>query len=715
MNTANAFADVAITTGVPAIDEGLRSLLDGGVTFTLLSRPFSTPLTFQGEVAVSVSPSGASATLTGRAALGKPFDLSAEVVVVVDASGGWLVELAMANVEPLFERAMKEVSDPSARQLYRDVVRPYVQEFGGATVAIAGGDAEDPAGREVFGGFNVYATFSPFRVQPLKSLARTFAKAVELEGLTTEVHLACKNAAPGFSFYVAARLSPDLAFGTPALVLDEVALAIDQSMTDTTAGASCRFTLRLDDEELRLRGGFTVDARGEARLSLALDAADGAWQDPFGLRGLTFGGFGVEVGAGVQFPWLILGARGEALLGAAKRPLVDAELGLLLDFAAPEHCVVSARSAKGADLPALAEALLAPSFGQLADRLQALEIALSDLALELSPEGGTIAGKAYPAGLRAGGTMQLWGWGAQVAGAFEWEGGFALRGLMAPVDVGNWLRITGADGKRAEVSVECTAAEQGASASVRVELLGAASAVTRVELADTRRLSIALRAEGPSVYAGARVELEGARVGAGGKASFSYPFACLGKAVNVAMTAAIDLSIDAKRATASESIIFKAHVGGQAVALHVQGSGKPLGTAKEVEAFFRKTLASGGDAVLDFVKKVSDALAKELWGQFLSAIPASAQLLGSLAAASYAGMLQASGASMESVVVWTTGAYPGVKPEQVLGQLRATEEQAVYILTHSFGRTTSQAKKDWKKFSDSISDGFDDVAGWLGL
>jgi hypothetical protein len=716
MHAANASGnEVVITTGVPAIDDRLRSLLGGGVTFTLLSCPFSTPLTFQGEVAASVSPSGASATLTGRAALGAPFDLSAEVAVIVDASGGWLVELTLPNVEPIFERAMSQVSDGSARQLYRDVIKPYVREFKGATVAIASVDAEDLAGREVFGGINFYATFSPFRVQPLKSLAKTFEKAVRLDALTTEVHLACKNATPGFSFYVAALLSPDLAFGTPALVLDELALAIDQSTADLTAGASCRFTLRLDGEALRLRGGFTVDARGEARLSLALDAADGAWHDPFGLRGVTLGGFGVEVGAGVQFPWLIVGARGEAMLGAAKKPLADAELGLLLDFAAPEHCVVSARSAKGADLPTLAKALLSPTFGPPADRLQALEISLSDLVLELSPRGGTIAGKTYPAGLQAGGKIDLWGWGAEIGGAFEWEGGFALRGSMDPVDVGNWLQIGGAKGKRAEVSVECTAAEQGASASVRVALLGAASAVTRVELTDTRRLSIALGAEGPSVYAGARVELEGARVEASGKAKFSYPFSCLGRSVKVAMSAAIDLAVDPKGATVSESIVFTAHVDGQAISLHAKGSGKPLGTTKDIEQHFKKVLASGTKEALDFFKKVSDALAKVLWGAFFSAIPATATALESLAAAAYAGLLQAGGASMESIVVWTTDAYQHVSPERVLGQLHATEEQAVYILTHHFGRTASQAKKEWKKFSDSMSDGVDQIAGWLGI
>jgi hypothetical protein len=50
------------------------------------------------------------------------------------------------------------------------------------------------------------------------------------------------------------------------------------------------------------------------------------------------------------------------------------ERGLLLDFAAPERCIASARSAQGADLPTLTEARLAPSFGALAAPLRALEI-----------------------------------------------------------------------------------------------------------------------------------------------------------------------------------------------------------------------------------------------------------------------------------------------------------------------------------------------------
>jgi hypothetical protein len=95
---ASSTSNLAISSGVPAIDQCLQALLGGGVSFTLFSCPFSTPLAFTGSVAVEVSPSGASATFAGRATLGAPFDLTADVVVTADHTGAWMVELTVPDV-----------------------------------------------------------------------------------------------------------------------------------------------------------------------------------------------------------------------------------------------------------------------------------------------------------------------------------------------------------------------------------------------------------------------------------------------------------------------------------------------------------------------------------------------------------------------------------------------------------------------------------------
>ncbi|HWU86852.1 MAG TPA: hypothetical protein VN253_06240, partial [Kofleriaceae bacterium] len=407
MSTATApsstTSSLAISSGIPAIDQCLQALLGGGVSFTLFSCPFSTRLAFTGSVAVEVAPSGASATFAGRATLGAPFDLTADVVVTADSSGAWMVELTVPDVQRVADRAMDQVRDATAKSLYRQTVKPYLGFYRDAAVAIASEDTEDPSGRTVLGGINFYATFSPFAVAPLDALATTFSH-VPLKTLTTTVHLACKKSVTGFAFLIAGEIDCNIPFGTPALALTQLALSIDQSTADLTAGISCRFTLRLDKEVLLLRGGATVDARGEARLSLALDAADGGWQSPFGIRGVTIAGLGIDVGAGPSFPWVIIGARGRALLGDGKRPLADAELGLLLDAASPERCVVSIHSREEIALRDLARAL-SPAVA----RLPLPDLALSELALDLSPQGGTIAGQTYAAGLSARGAIRLGG------------------------------------------------------------------------------------------------------------------------------------------------------------------------------------------------------------------------------------------------------------------------------------------------------------------
>ena len=703
-------SNLAIASGIPAIDQCLQSLLDGGVSFTLFSCPFSTPLAFTGNVAVDLAPSAASATFSGRATLGDPFDISVDVVVTAGHTGAWMVELTLPDVQRMTDRVMDKVSDPAAQSVYRKTVRPYLGFYRDAAVAIASEDTQDPAGRTVLGGINFYATFSPFTVPPLDALARTFSH-VPLKTMTTTVHLACKKGVGGFAFLIAGEINCDLPFGTSALALTQLALSIDQSITDLTAGATCRFTLRLDKEVLLLRGGFTVDARGEARFSLSLDSADGAWQEPFGIPGVTIGGFGVEVGAGPVFPWIILGARGQALLGSEKQAIADADVGLLLNASSPDQCVVSIHSARGLQLRQLARALLSPSVAAL----PMLDVAVSDLILDLSPAGGTIAGKAYPAGLHAGGALRLWGFRAAIEGTFDWAGGFALKGAMDPVDLQlggvRALQITGERGGGAAIAVECMPDRQAASASLRIGLLGAISAATRVDIRDPDHLMISLGAGGDSIYAAAAVRLERERATATGKASFSYPFKAFGTTTSVAMTASVDVTVNAAKPSISEQVHFVAHVGEVTVPLHVSGGVRPLVSAHDASELFQRTLREGSAAAVAFAKRVAELLAESMWHL---PVAATAAWLQSVGAQMFTGIMQFSGAAPGSIAQWTTAAF-GVSPEQAVAFLGLSADQAIGILVDTFDQPESQARRAYEDFTGTAGDITGDFGRFLGL
>lgn len=705
----------SIATGIPAIDQCLQTLLNGGMSFTLLSCPFSTPLAFTGNVTVDVAGSGTSATFSGRATLGAPFEIAADIVITANASGDWMVELTLPDVSSITDRVMRSVADPTSRSIYDKVIKPYLRFYQNAAVAIASSDTVDPAGRDVYAGINFYATFSPFEVAPLDSVDRTFP-AFKLRSLTTTVHLACKTSVPGFAFLIAGEINCAVPFGTPTVTFTQCALSIDQSMTDLTLGASCRFTLKAGGDVLLLRGGFTLDPRGEARFSLALDVADGAWQNPLGIRGLTIGGLGIDIGAGPEFPWIILGARGQALLGTDARPLTDAELGLLLDTAVPENCVLSVHSVQGLDLPALARAFISPSLAAM----PILNVSLSNLALDLSPSGGTIAGKTYAAGMTGSGALNLWGWKAHAAGSFDWSGGFSLAGAMDPVDlaISNMpvLRLRGGSRSSAsgpELRIDCTPSSFAARASMQLSLFGVASMVTDVDIKDPDDVTIMFKATADSIYANAAVRLSGATATARGNAAFNYSFKTLGMSCKVAMTATVDVTIDAARAHLAESITFVANIGDVKIPLHIEASTPRLSTMPDVDRLFRSTMASGTEAVLEFTERVATELARQALGAAGNIGAIAQTFVTTVAPAFFSSMLQYSGASAEQVAHWTVDTCD-VAAEQAVAYLGLGKDEAIHLLDTSFDMTESEARSAYNSVVDTMGGWVDDAADAIG-
>ena len=331
------------------------------------------------------------------------------------------------------------------------------------------------------------------------SIGRTFAESLQ-KGLRSleqgRLGLGCDPRNGDFFVGMVYEPDPSLTLIPGLLEFKSVGLDVRKQAINVSAGAQIAFTLNLGGEALNLVGGISGQSAGSVTVWGSLDADDGAWEDPFGIKGLTIVGMGLEVGFTTDFPFIRVGVRGEASIGGG---LLDASIAILLDGLDPANAILALRSDAGINLPALVDAMTGVNPGGV------LDVALTDLDLYYAPSGGTIAGKVYEPGLRLAAKLGLWGFHASVAGEFDFAGGGSLAGAMDPLvfKAGSttFLQVTSFSGSGgASINLNFTPSSVAASIDGKIRLLGGAFEYGVQGTLSTSGLSMNLSGGTPGLY-----------------------------------------------------------------------------------------------------------------------------------------------------------------------------------------------------------------------
>lgn len=223
-----------------------------------------------------------------------------------------------------------------------------------------------------------------------------------------------------------------------------------------------------DSETLNITGGVNLKQTAVgASMTLwgALDAADGAWRDPLGLKGLTIKGLGIEIGASTVFPNIVLGFRGDVMLGSSA---LHAVLAFYFDPADVGATILQISSPEGIGLLTILKALLAPVLSPPSF----FDIAVTDLNFYIAPKGGSIAGKSYAKGTQLRQVEPVWlsrsgGWSHRLLKRRSAHGTMDRISLKA----GNitFLELTDATGTgNPTISVDANTQKQGIHISGRL-------------------------------------------------------------------------------------------------------------------------------------------------------------------------------------------------------------------------------------------------------
>ncbi|MCB9766391.1 MAG: hypothetical protein H6739_41835 [Alphaproteobacteria bacterium] len=465
------------STTVSELPQQLKSL--GSLDVSVFFVTFDLPLKFLGDI--NVQPLSKAVTYAGRAELTAPFDVTVDPLAVSvfaadgdnGAEAGWMVKFGMPQSKTIKDVIQGQVLDRipgEVKPVVDTLVMPYLSLYDNSTIILSNQDGEDDDVGSYIAGFNAFATLKASEITPFNLLNDTFP-VLHLEQRSVVLGVGAATGSSG-DFFVGAQLQLDVELGTPLIVFNSIGLNVSKASTDTSVGAQIEFTLNLDNEALKMRGGLTVTTGTGSKVTVwgALDVADGAWRDPFGIKGLTIGGLGVEIGATPTFPYVVLGVRGEVHIGDG---LLGGRIGILIDASDWSKCILDIYSKEGIQVPRLVNALT----GGWLDVSKVLDVSITDLQLYIAPKGGSIAGRSYDAGLEIGGKLDLWGYKAQVDGKLDYDSGGYLRGTMDPIRLRaggvDFLSITNNAGSAgASIDFSVSAAKVGGAIDGKLVLLG---------------------------------------------------------------------------------------------------------------------------------------------------------------------------------------------------------------------------------------------------
>ncbi len=452
-------------TPVVAVQAPEQTETVGPLAVEVLTAPFDLSFEYEGEVTQSTYDGGTA--FEGRATLTAPFALPLNPVRfwsrTIETGGQSKFEFAVrfrlpesTDLWTLLDEHVSPLLADATRAWVESLLWPYIKLYDQADIILANSYGKDPELGRYITGFNAISHVPAHKVPGLAELHGAFPE-LGLDGYT--IVLGTGTATPP-KLYVSGKLLLGIELGTPAIVFDSVWVDLrvakqsvegkDAKSTRTDLGVGLEFTLEVPDETLALRGGIgwvSSDQSSSIYAWGALDATDGAWKNPFGLVGLTINGMGVQIGTGP-----VIGVRGELDIGDG---LVEGRVGILLDANDPRNTILDVYVAEGFPLPRI----MAMISGGTLDPSHVLDVSLRDLQLYAAPRGGLIAGKYYSSGYWIRGTLDLWGWGAEVDAFFAKAKGGRLNAKLDRIvlEAGGYsfLEIVGAGGEgRAEINLE---------------------------------------------------------------------------------------------------------------------------------------------------------------------------------------------------------------------------------------------------------------------
>lgn len=464
--------------------------------------PFDLPIEFAG--AVAVRPVAREVSYIGRARLTAPFDISVDPLELTLAAGPkWLIKFKLPPARSLKDVIEGEVVGrlpDGLRHIVELLVLPFLPLCHEPTFIFASEEGEDGQLGEYVAGTNIFSSVNAAEV----ALFTPIHEAFPMLGLDdrTLVLAIQSSSGQGPELTVGATLELECELGTPAVVIESIGLSVGTSASELKFAAQVTFRLTLADEVLKLRGGVETSGGSSSSVSIwgALDAADGAWEEPFGVPGVTITGLGVVVGA------TQIGVRGGVRIGDS---LLDANVAIKLDASDWSKCILVIESEEGLGLPRLVGALI----GQWLRTDAVPRAQIRDLQIYIAPKGGTIADERYAPGLKVRGTLDLLGLQATVAGQLDFDEGGTLRGGVDPIILSaggfEFLRISSAVGDGgASIAVVLTRSEVGGAIDGRFRLFNGLYE-TQVQAAlTTSGFTATLRGDGLGMYRHASVTLE---------------------------------------------------------------------------------------------------------------------------------------------------------------------------------------------------------------
>ncbi len=474
--------------------------------------PFALPIEFEG--AVTIQPLSKAISYSGRVTLTAPFQVTVDPLALglfqtEEGSLGWMVKFGLpqsTSIASVIQSNVLAQIPGEVRPAIEAVVMPYLALYQNAIVILSNEDGEDDDLGDYLAGFNVFATLQASTIPPFNLLHQVFPQ-IGLDSRDVVLGIGTKSGV-GQNYFVGATLMLEAELGTPIVVFESIALALSKQLTDTKIGAKIAFRLTLAGEVLKLRGGIEATTGGSNSISVwgALDSDDGAWKDPFGFRGLTIVGLGVQVGATPVFPFVVLGVRGEVHIGDG---LLGARVGILIDTSDWSKVILDIYSQEGINLPRLIDALT----GNWLNLASILDVAITDLQLYLAPKGGTIAGQSYDPGFKIGGKLNLWGFRAAVEGMIDFENGGSLKGSIDPIVLQGggveFLRISNVAGNGgAAIDVAFNRSQVGGSVDGKFSLInGLYSSTVKAQLS-SRGFTASLSTGNWGIYQNTSVTLE---------------------------------------------------------------------------------------------------------------------------------------------------------------------------------------------------------------
>ena len=651
----------------------------GDVSFDLFSLPFTLPITFTGKI--SVSAFDKQIRYTGAASIDQPFKTSVDPLAVTLTLGdtvtyafkfgtpGGLDGLMHDHVQPALPGELWTVVDA--------VVMPFVEVYAQSVVIIANDAGSDDQLGDYVDGITLFTTVKGNTFQPFRALHDTFP-ALGLDSRDVILSIASRRGAQ-LLFRVQAELLLNVALGTQAVVFRSVAVDVDRQATSVAAGLTATFDLNIGNEQLKLRGGIEgeIGQGGKVTVWGALDAADGAWENPFGFPGITITGFGVQLSATVNFPFVAIGARGGIHIGDG---LIGGEIGLLIDPGTPQNSILSIDSPEGIDLPRLIGALTHDAI----DASKLLKVTLKDLLIHVAPNGGTIAGKSYDAGLALGGKIDLWGWKADLYGKVDYGAGGQLKGKLDPIRLSaggiDFISITDTGNSGgASVDVEFTAQRQGGTIDGKIVLLGGLYSQSLKAEMSTSGFSFDLQAGNMGIYAQAKLKLV--------DGLFDLRFGpTIGVNVNIAGRS-VGLSVGCQVVTTISKVAFTQGVG---FSFNILFADKFIGPVQVSVPF--KTAEDLGN---EFLKWFND----QILGPVLAALKEAGELAFqwvkqnvTAVAQEAAKFFQDVGAQSADIAKGLVNTF-GSTAEDAVKYLNLGATEAAAILKNTFGRSAEQVGK----------------------